>query len=137
MDLQNPTKKYYQDENTVYSCQYHIIFTPKYRRKALIEGIDERLKELIIEKQEELNFKIIEMEVMPDHVHLLIESHPANNIKNIVGKLKGYSANILRTEFPKLKSKLPSLWTRSCFISTVGNVSLETINDYFESQKDV
>ncbi len=137
MELQNPTKKYYQDENTVYSCQYHVMFTPKYRRKVLMEGADERLKELIIEKQDELNFNVIEMDILPDRVHLLIESNPSNDIKEIVRKIKYYSSNILRNEFPTIKSRIPSLWTRACFISTVGNVSLETINDYFESQKDV
>jgi putative transposase len=137
MDLVNPKRDYYRDENTVYSCQYHIIFTPKYRRKVLTDEIGERFKELVYEKQEEFEYGIIEMEAMEDHVHLLIEAHPNRNIKDLVGKIKGYTSSVLKKEFKTLKSRLPTLWTRSCFISTVGSVSLEVVKTYIENQKHV
>lgn len=135
MDLKNPTKEYKTTRTLVYSCQYHVIFCSKYRRKVLQEGIDERFKQLVLEKQEEYNYLVLEMEVMPDHVHLLLDTCPADNINLIVSRIKGYTAHELRQEFPSLVSRIPSLWTRSRFISTVGSVSLEVVKRYIEDQK--
>lgn len=129
--------EYSSEYNVVFKCIYHIIFTPKYRRSVLIDEISNRLKELIIEKQEEYNYQIIELEIMPDHVHLLIKINPKISPFNIIAKIKGYSSKILREEFKDLNSKLPSLWTRSSFISTVGSVSLETVQKYIQDQKGV
>lgn len=137
MNIQQPTKHYQQDHSIVFSCQYHVVFCPKYRRKVLVDGIDIRLKELILKKQEDYGYKIIDMEVMPDHVHLLIDVDPRPGVVKIVGQIKGYTAHMLRKEFPSLKSRLPSLWTRRKFISTVGTVSLEVVKRYIENQKGV
>jgi len=137
MYIQQPNKTYKQDHSIIYSCQYHVVFCPKYRRKVLTDGIDARLKELILEKQDDYGYKIIDMEVMPDHVHLLIDVDPRIGIVKIVRQIKGYTAHTLRKEFPALKSRLPSLWTRSKFISTVGTVSLEVVKRYIENQKGV
>ena len=133
----NNTKTYKTDNGLIYSCQYHIIFCPKFRRKVLTDLIEKRLKELIIEKQKELNYTIIEMEIMPDHVHLLIDSNPKLGIYNQINKIKGYTSKILRNEFPWLKKRIPTLWTRSKFISTVGSVSLDIVKKYIENQKNV
>lgn len=76
MTIVSPQKKYESDGQFVYSCQYHVIFCPKYRRKVLDNGIDIRLKELIEEKQSEYGYEVIEMEIMPDHVHLLLSVNP-------------------------------------------------------------
>jgi len=137
MELVNTSKIYNSEHNIVYSCQYHIIFSPKYRRKVLIDGVDLRLKELILEKQIQYKYKIIEMEIMPDHVHLLIDSNPKLGIYNQINKIKGYTSKILRNEFPWLKKRIPTLWTRSKFISTVGSVSLDIVKKYIENQKNV
>ncbi|RLI42691.1 IS200/IS605 family transposase [Candidatus Bathyarchaeota archaeon] len=135
MELKNPSKEYKSTYSLVYSCQYHIIFCPKYRRKVLINGIDERLNELILEKQKDYGYEVIEMEVMPDHVHLLLDINPQYSPVKVVSKIKGYTAHVLRKEFPPLKSRLPCLWTRSKFVSTVGSVSLEVVKKYIEEQK--
>ena len=135
MNIENKSKKYKSTATLVYSCQYHVIWATKYRRKVLDELVQERLKELVLEKQEEFNYYIHEMEIMPDHVHLLIDANPQLGINKIVGKIKGYSSKVLREEFKFLKSRLPTLWTRSKFISTVGSVSLETVKKYIENQK--
>ena len=137
MEVVNTSKIYNSDGKIVYSCQYHVIFSPKYRRKVLSNGIDIRLKQLILEKQDEYGYKIIEMEIMPDHVHLLIDSNPKKGIYNQINKIKGYTSNKLREEFPSLKRRLPCLWTRSKFISTVGSVSLDVVKKYIENQKNV
>ena len=129
--------KYKSNHNVVYSCKYHVVWCPKYRRPVLIDGVDERLKELIQETSERLHIEIIEMEVMPDHVHLLMEVDPQFGIHRAVKQIKGYSSRILREEFPWLKSRLPSLWTNSYFVSTVGGAPLAEIKKYIENQKYV
>jgi putative transposase len=136
MQIKNREKKYKNDNTLVYSCQYHVIFCPKYRRKVLINGIDERLKELILTKQEEYQYHVLEVEIMPDHVHLLLDVNPKIGIYPLVSKLKGYTSNLLRKEFKELRTRLPTLWTRAKFISTVGSVSLDVVKKYIESQKN-
>lgn len=132
---QNTTKEYKSSAHLTYSCQYHVIFCPKYRRKVLVSPIDARLKELFLQIAEQYQFSILEMEVMPDHVHLLIDCNPRFGIMEAVTKLKGITSKTLREEFPILKRKIPSLWTRSAFISTVGSVSLEVVKQYILDQK--
>lgn len=128
---------YHSNHNIVYSCKYHIVFCPKYRRKVLVNGVDVRLKELIHSIADENNFDVIEMEIMPDHVHLLMEVDPQFGVHKAVKQIKGYSSKVLRTEFPWLKSRLPSLWTNSYFVSTVGGAPLAVIKQYIENQKNV
>ena len=137
MEIKEPKKSYKETHSWVYSCQYHVIFCPKYRRSVLVDGVDERLKQLVLEKQKEFGYEVLEMEVRPDHVHLLLDVNPQIGIAKVVSQIKGYTAFTLRNEFPHLKSRLPSLWTRSKFVSTVGSVSLEVVNKYIESQKGV
>ena len=88
--------KYKSNNNIVYSCKYHVVFCPKYRRKVLNNGVDERLKELINNICQELHVDLIEMKVMPDHVHLLLEVAPQFGIHKVVKRIKGISSRILR-----------------------------------------
>lgn len=138
MEIKNiENKKYYKKSHLTYSCQYHVIFCPKYRRSILKEEYQLRLKEIFKDVSVKYDFNIIEMEIMEDHVHLLLECNPRFGVMKCVHKLKGTSSNLMFKEFPKLKSKLPTLWTRSAFISTVGSVSLEVVKKYIEEQKNV
>ena len=123
------------NNNVVYSCKYHVVWCPKYRRSVLINGVDVRLKELIKETCDSLNAEIIEMEIMPDHVHLLIEVDPQFGINRAIRSIKGFSSYTLRKEFPLLKTRLPTLWTNSYFVSTVGGAPLEIIKQYIENQQ--
>lgn len=127
--------KYKSNNNIVYSCKYHIVWCPKYRRKVLVDGIDIRLKELIRSTCQEIQVDVIEMEIMPDHVHLLLEVDPQFGIHKTVKTIKGKTSRILRQEFPQLKTKLPTLWTNSYFVSTVGGAPLAAIKQYIENQK--
>lgn len=102
-----------------------------------MNGVDVRLKELIKETSDTLNVEIIEMEIMPNYVHLLMEVDPQYGVHKTIKQIKGYSSKILRTEFPWLKSRLPSLWTNSYFVSTFGSTSLAVIKQYIENQKNV
>ena len=129
--------KYKSNNNVVYSCKYHVVWCPKYRRSVLINGVDARLKDLIKETCVHLHVEIIELEVMPDHVHLLMEVDPPFGVHRAVKQIKGYSSRILREEFPWLKSRLPSLWTNRYFVSTVGGAPLSVIRQYMENQKNV
>ena len=85
--------------------------------------------------QEEQNFYVLEMEVMPDHVHLLLDIDPTIGVNMVVSRIKGKTSNVLNREFPELRRKLPTLWTRSKFVATVGSVSLDVVKQYIEDQK--
>lgn len=126
---------YHSSNNIVYSCKYHVIWCPKYRRKVLVNGVDVRLKELIQSISEEYSFEVLEMEIMPDHVHLLVDVNPQFGINKVVKTIKGKTSSILRDEFPWLKTKLPTLWTNSYFVTTVGSARLDVVKKYIQSQK--
>lgn len=127
---------YKSNRNVSYSCKYHVVFCPKYRRPVLVDGVRERLKEIICGVVAEVAADLIEMEVMPDHVHVLVEVDPQFGIHTLVKRMKGRSSRLLRQEFPKLKSRLPTLWTNSYFVSTVGGAPLAVIKKYLEEQKN-
>ena len=123
------------NRNVTFDCKYHVVFCPKYRRKVLVEPVESRLKQLLIQKATEIQTEIVEMEIMPDHVHLLIKCDPQYGIHKVVKQLKGHTSRVLRDEFRQLKSRLPSLWTNSYFVATVGTVQLDVIEKYIEEQK--
>ena len=129
--------RYKSNRNVVYSCKNHVVWCPKYRRRVLVNGVDERLKDIIREVCAEIHADLIEMEVMPDHVHLLVEVDPQYGIHRAVRLIKGRSSRLLRGEYPWLKSRLPTLWTNSYFVSTVGGTPLKTVKQYIENQKHV
>jgi putative transposase len=131
------TVQYKSNNNVVYSCKYHVIWCPKYRRAALVNGVDTRLKEIIQQVCTERQAEMLELEVLPDHVHLLVEVDPQYGIHRLVRQIKGRSSRLLRQEFPRLRSRLPTLWTNSYFVSTVGGAPLEVIKQYIEQQKRV
>ena len=125
------------NNNVVCSCRHHVVFCPKCRRPVLVDGVDGRLKEIALEVADEMGFDIIEMEVMPDHVHMLLEAGPQLGIHRAVKRIKGRTSHDLRAEFPWLKTRIPTLWTNSCFVSTVGGAPLAIVRQYIENQKNV
>lgn len=127
---------YKSNNNVVYSCNYHVVWCPKYRQKVLIRDVDIRLRELILQIAAKHQAEVIELEIMPDHVHLLVEVDPQYGINQLVKQLKGATSRILRQEFPWLK-RLPTLWTNSYFVATVGGAPLEIVKQYIENQKKV
>lgn len=137
MEIKNNGKKYKTGNHLVYSCQYHVIFCPKYRRPVLGDGVDQRFKELVKSKESEYEYEVLDIEVMPDHVHMILDINPKIGIFTVVNKIKGYTSHVLRNEFPSLKRRLPTLWTQSKFISSVGAVSLEVVKKYIQEQKNV
>jgi putative transposase len=129
-------KRWKRSITTVYNISYHLIGCPKYRRKVLVIDVAKRLEELLLQKAHEIELEIVQMEIMPDHVHLFVKTTPTNSPHFIIQQLKGYTSRILRQEFPSLKSRLPSMWTRSYYCESVGHISEETIRKYIEKQKN-
>lgn len=126
------------NSNVAFQCAFHIVWCPKYRRPVLsLEdgAIEVRLKEIIRETITEHGAWLVELEVMPDHVHLLVEVDPQYGVHRLTKAIKGRSSKLLREEFPILKKRLPTLWTNSYFVATVGGAPLETIKRYVENQK--
>ncbi|AZI44025.1 IS200/IS605 family transposase [Deinococcus psychrotolerans] len=121
-------------QTSVTHLRYHFVFCPKRRRKVLVNGVADRLKVLLGEKCAALGWEIVALEVMPDHVHLFISTGPDVSPSQVMHALKGYTSRILRQEYPSLNT-LPSLWTRSFWASTAGNVSAEVIQKYIAEQK--
>jgi len=123
------------NRNIAYSCKYHVIWCPKYRRKVLVFEVEKKLKEIILSQSIKLNVDVIEIEIVPDHVHLLVEVDPQYGIHRYVKNIKGFSSRVLRNEFRHLTTKLPTLWTNSYFVSSVGGAPLKVIKQYIENQK--
>jgi putative transposase len=130
-------RKFKHNNNVVYSCHYHVAWCPKYRRPVLVNGVDQRLKVILRQVAAEWQAEIIEREVMPDHVHLLVEVDPQFGIHRLVRHMKGRSSRLLRQEFSWLRSRLPTLWTNSYFVATVGGAPLAVLKQYIENQKNV
>ncbi|MDR1379218.1 MAG: IS200/IS605 family transposase [Synergistaceae bacterium] len=120
---------------SVFNIGYHLIWCPKYRRKVLVGDVEIRLKELLYEKADEIDVQIAKLDIMPDHIHAFVKTRPINAPHYIVRQLKGYTARVLRLEFPHLL-KMPSLWTRSYYCESVGHISEKTIMKYIEEQKN-
>lgn len=125
------------NRNVTYICKYHVVWCPKYRRSVLNSAVALRLQRILEGVAEERGATVIEMQVMPDHIHLLVETDPQFGIHRLVKLMKGRSSRLLRLEFPKLRSRLPTLWTNSYFVATVGGAPLAVIKQYIENQKVV
>jgi putative transposase len=123
------------NSNVVFQCAFHVVWCPKYRRRVLGGWIEERLKQLIREIVEERGAWLVALEVMPDHVHLLVEVDPQYGVHKLVKAVKGRTSRVLREEFPSLRSRLPTLWTNSYFVATTGGAPLAAVKRYVEQQK--
>ena len=130
-------RQFKSNRNITYSCKYHVVWCPKYRRPVLVNGVDIRLKEILHEVVSGTTGEILELEVMPDHVHILVDIDPQYGICKLVRHMKGRSSRYLRQEFAWLKSRLPTLWTNSYFVSTVGGAPLSAVKQYILNQKNV
>lgn len=124
----------YSRKNTcVFLVNYHVVFCPKRRRKILTGPIRDRLMRIIWETAPDLECDVLALEVMSDHVHVFLSATPQWAPNQLIARIKGKSARLLRQEFPDLR-RMPSVWTRSYFLSTAGNVSTDTISKYIAEQ---
>jgi putative transposase len=127
--------RYRKNAGVVFSLKYHIVWCPKYRMKVLVDAVEVRLKNVLLATAAQYGVLIEAMEVLPDRVHLSVSSDPTRCVAEIVNRLKGTSSRILREEFPHLRSRLPTLWSRSYYAGMVGHVSESTVKLYIENQK--
>lgn len=123
------------NKSVVYSCKYHVVWCPKYRRKVLVGDVELRLGELILGVCSEHQAELMEMEIMPDYVHLLLEVDPQLGVHRLTKRIKAYTSRVLRQEFKHLTTKLPTLWTNSYFVATVGDAPPSVIKEYVASQE--
>lgn len=131
------TAAYKKNEKSSFRLNYNLVWCSKYRRKILVGEVAERLRELLKEKAEELGLQINSLEVMPDHVQFRINGDATRPLQWIVNQLKGHSGRKLREEFPRLRSRVPTCWTRSYFVETIGISSALSKYEYIERQKNV
>jgi putative transposase len=140
------------NNNVVYRCHYHVVWCPKFRRKVItstdpsvanppVAGdpgpVDVRLVEIIHSVADEVGAVIEEIETMPDHVHMLVSVDPTYGIGKFVRLCKGRSSRLLRQEFPSLRRRIPTLWTNSYFVATVGGAPLEIVKQYVANQRNI
>lgn len=127
--------EYKRDEHRVHLIVYHLIWIPKRRKPVLTGLIAKDCRELIARKCAEKGWDIQELAINPDHVHLFVRVWPTDSAADVVKECKGVTAHELREKYPAVLKKLPSLWTRSYFASTAGNVSAAVIEKYIASQR--
>jgi len=128
-------KRWSVSDTSVFNLGYHLIWCPKYRRAVLQDEIETRLRALLMEKAAEIEVSIEQLEIMLDHMHLFVKTDPSAAPHWVVQQLKGYTSRHLRREFPELRSKLPTLWTRSYYCESVGHISEKTVRRYIADQK--
>lgn len=126
--------QYTHKNGIVYKNQFHIIFSPKYRKPVLSNNVEKRLKEILYEEADNMDVEIKTLEIMPDYVDMFIEFDPRLMLHKVIKQFKGKSSHILREEFPFLKSSMPSLWTRNYLSCSIGHISEDEIKKYIESQ---
>jgi putative transposase len=134
MYIDRLSMEYQRDEHRVHLIVYHLIWTPKRRKAILVNDVARDCETLIRQQCEAQGWQVINVTVQPDHVHLFVRAFPTTPASEIVKECKGVTSHELRQKYPHLL-KLPSLWTRSYFASTAGNVSQETIRRYIDAQK--
>lgn len=129
--------RYRRNAGATFTIKYHLVWCPKFRRPVLTPPFDARLQEIIAEVAEEAGMIVHALEIMPDHVHLFVEADPTLSVAEIVNRFKGRSSRLMRSEFPALRSRLPTLWSRSYYAGSVGHVSAKTVEAYIAAQKGV
>jgi putative transposase len=127
--------RYRKNAGSVFSLKYHLVWCSKYRRKVLTNAVAQDLKNVLYEKAAQIGAQIEALEIMPDHVHLFVSADPTVAPQYLANQFKGYTSHTLREKYPHLKSRLPSLWSRSYYVGSIGRVSEETVRRYIEEQK--
>ncbi|MFC4517746.1 MULTISPECIES: IS200/IS605 family transposase [Streptomyces] len=125
------TRKVRRYSGGVYDLGLHVVWCPKCRRRVLGGRVAVRLRELIERKAEEKDWEIITLEVMPDRVHMFVKCEPKASTSYIANQFKGFTSRVLRSEFPRLKSRMPTLW--SFFVASAGAVSADTVEKYINT----
>jgi len=128
-------QRYAKNAGAIFTLKFHLVWCPKYRRPVLVGPVEKRLVQLLRQIAGELEATIHALEVMPDHVHLFLESDPTRSVAELVNRFKGRTSHDLRSEFPALRSRLPTLWSRSYYAGSCGAVTEASVRRYIEGQK--
>ena len=127
------------DRNCVYQTAYHVVWCPKYR-KAIINGpiaafVESQIQKICLDH----HYRLLSLEIQPDHIHLFVSFSPAVSIANVVKVFKGTLARRIFAKFPHLRNELwgGHLWSPSYYVGTAGNVSAETIRRYIERTEHI
>lgn len=121
--------------NVCFRCTYHVVWCVKYRRRLLTSDVEARLKQIAQQVADEKHCQILEMEADADHFHMMLGCDPQFGIHRLVKAIKGRSSRMLRQEFQQLRTRVPTLWTNSYFVATVGGAPLAMVKQYIASQK--
>jgi len=127
--------RYSVNAGSVFSLNYHLVWCPKYRKRILVNALAKRLRELLYQRAKEIKAQIHALEILPDHVRMFVESDPTMAPARLAAQFKGFTSHQLREEFPWLKSYLPSLWSRSYYIGSIGAASKATVKRYIANQR--
>src|ERR1700681_3884830 len=126
--------RYRVNAGSVFSLKYHLVWCPKFRKRILLDVLERRLRELLYQKAKEIKAEIHALEIMPDHVHMFVESDPRLAPAHLAAQFKGFTSHELREEFPWLRTRIPALWSRSYYIGSIGTVSESTVRRYIANQ---
>jgi putative transposase len=129
------TPRYHKHAGGVYDLHYHFVWCPKYRKPVLIGPVEFALRQILTKKAIALDVQIEALEVMPDHVHLLVSAPPTLAPQQITNQFKGATSHLLREQFAHLRTRLPTLWSRSYYVGSAGLVTEETVKRYIAEQK--
>ena len=127
--------RYRRHAGGVFSLKYHLVWCPKYRLPVLTGEVAEDLRVLLQQKASELDIAIEALEIMPDHVHAFVSSDPTEAPQRIANQFKGFTSRMLRRKYPHLRSRMPSLWSRSYYVGSIGQVCEATVKRYIAEQK--
>ncbi len=133
--LNMASERYKKNASAVFTLKYHLVWCPKYRKHVLHGEVADRLKTLLQQKADELIVTIHTHEIMSDRVHLFIESDPTFAPAQLAAQFKGFTSRILRQEFVYLRTRLPTLWSRSYYVGSIGQVFEATVRRYIEAQQ--
>jgi putative transposase len=129
------TPRYRKNAGCVSNLHYHFVWCPKYRKPVLVGPVEDALKRLLFEKASELEVEIEAIEIMPDHVHLFVNAPPTEAPQHLANQFKGATSRLLRKQFKSLRSRLPTLWSRSYYVGSAGAVTEDTVKRYIAQQK--
>jgi putative transposase len=129
------TPRYRKHAGGVYNLHYHFVWCPKYRQPVLVGPVEAALRHILIEKAIALDIEIEALEDMPDHVHVFVSAPPTLAPQQIANQFKGAASRLLRAQFAYLRTRLPSLWSRSYYVGSAGLVTEEMVKRYIAEQK--
>jgi len=134
MLIKNKRKAYHTVEQRVYSCQYHVVLCSKFKRKVFEGDVKKAFEKWLKDQQENIGYTLVDCEMVVESIHLVLDVDPKVGIHNVVVRIKSGSSNYIRNKFKDVKTRFPSLWSRSYFIASVGSVALLSIKSYIQAQ---